>query len=206
MTFRPAHEERTLVHGDFTVTLRPSLRAATILEHEYGFEKLFARIEEFHLGTIADIIMTTTTDQKDATAFLKSFHGQPLVAVSAAVKAPIAAVCRAFVPSTDKETKGAGKPMTWPDYYAELYRLATGWLGWTPRTTWRASPSEINEAFAGHVAMLKAIHGSGEEKNEKADVSYTAERLKEIDELGYDPAFDRAGLASIRAKIEGRKA
>jgi hypothetical protein len=201
MTFRPAHDEFRLVHADLTVTMRPSLRAATILEHEYGFDALFAQIHEFRLGTIRDIIMTTAIDHKDAAAFLASFNGKPLAMMEIVVKAPLNDLCRAFIPETDKKAKTTGKPMTWPDYYGELYRLGTGWLGWTPRTTWRSTPAEINEAFAGHVAMLKAIHGSDDDK--KHTDTYSDDDLKQINELGYDPAFDHSALQALQSKIPG---
>jgi hypothetical protein len=90
--------------------------------------------------------------------------------------------------------------MPWPEVYRELYRTATGWLHWTPTEAWAATPTEINEAFAGHIAMLKAIHGSADDKPAKqTDPDQAARNVAD----GLDPEFDRAGLRALKAKIAG---
>ncbi len=40
-------------------------------------------------------------------------------------------------------------------------------MSWSPETAWNATPAEITEAYAGHIEMLKAIHGSAETANPK---------------------------------------
>lgn len=164
---RPAYEEVKLDLGGSgrPVTLRPTLRAAVHLERLHdGFPALFRRVDEFHLGTISEIILSCSSrSRQDAAAFLTLRAGKPLFPFMLAVREPIQALCRAFIATPDQPpAEGSGKPLAWPDYYRELYRTATGWLGWTPDTAWNATPTEINEAAAGKFAMLRAIHGSGE--------------------------------------------
>ncbi|UVC10188.1 phage tail assembly chaperone [Rhizobium sp. TH2] len=205
MSLRPAHDKISLERGPSRrVRLRASLRAASDLERNYGFDRLFRQVDEFHYGTVRDVIMITATDRQEAAAFLEAFSTEPLTRFIAAVRAPVADICRAFIPQADQGSKpSTGKPMTWQEVYRELYRTAAGCLGWTPDAAWRATPIEINEAFTGHIAMLKIIHGSADDQAEQPNDNYTAERLEQIHELGYDPAFDRAGLAALKAKIAG---
>jgi hypothetical protein len=197
----PASDEITLAHEGLSVRLRPSLRAASVYAQEPGFETLFRRIDQFHLATVADIITMTATDRKDAIAFLKSWEGEPLAAFVESVRSPIINLVAAFIPASEGNAPGTGELVAWPEVYRQLYHKATGWLGWTPRQAWNATPNEINQAFAGHIAMLKATGVLAPDKEEKQSDEYTPERLKQIDELGYDPAFDREGLRALKAKL-----
>lgn len=206
MTLQPAYDEITLALGGDTVRLRPSLRAATHFVRNDGFADLPRRIAEFHLGTICDLITVAATDRQEAAAFLARMEATPLRIVADAITAPILALVAGFIPASDKDAKPAsgGKPMPWPKVYRELYRKATGWLGWTPETAWNATPTEINEALTGHLDRLKAIHGSPEQ-DDKQPEPYTPEQMRRITEQGRDPAFDRDALQKLRARI-ARKA
>lgn len=164
---RPAYEEVTFDLGGSgrPATLRPTLRAAVHLERLHdGFPALFRRVDEFHFGTISEIILSCSRSRQDAAAFLTLRAGKPLLPFMLAVREPLTQLLRSFVPAPEKPSgKPTGNPMPWADYYRELYRTATGWLGWTPEVAWNATPTEINEAAAGKFAMLRAIHGSGED-------------------------------------------
>ena len=37
------------------------------------------------------------------------------------------------------------------DYFGDLYRFGTGWLGWPPSEVWSASIAELEAAFLAHV-------------------------------------------------------
>jgi hypothetical protein len=191
MTFRLAYDEFTLEHGGNTVTLRPSLRAASYLEARYGFDTLFRHVLEFNLTTIREIILAASQARQDAAAFLSSLAGKPLSLIHNVVTAPVDDLCHAFIPAAEPNGKPAtGEPIPWPEVYRELYRTATGWLGWTPAEAWAATPTEINEAYKGHLAKLQAIHGSGEaQSNEDKPVKQT------------DPDFDRNALETLRGSI-----
>lgn len=205
MTKLPAIQEVTLSHDGNTVRLRPTLRAASHLERLHdGFPALFDRVAEFHIGTITEIILTAATSRQDAIAFLASFDQQPLFRLKLVVDAALHNLCAGFTPEPDADDKQApaGKPMAWADFYRHLYRQATGALHWTPETAWNATPAEIVEAYAGLIDHLQAIHGAPDDKDKaKQPAAYTPERLKQIEEQGFDPAFDRAGLRALKRQI-----
>ncbi|AKI01429.1 hypothetical protein IMCC20628_02733 [Hoeflea sp. IMCC20628] len=209
MTLSLANDEQTLTLGGNTVRLRPSLRAAARLERLHnGLAGLSRSISEFHIGTIRDIIKAAATDHDQAKAFIAAFDAMPLNIVASTVAAPIIALITGCVPASSDDDKPSttGKPVPWQTVYKELYRIATGWLGWTPETAWNATPTEINEAFTGHVAKLKAIHGSNDnETSAQQSLPYSADHLKEIDAQGFDPAFDRDGLTSVRNQIARKR-
>ncbi|WEJ38169.1 hypothetical protein [Sinorhizobium prairiense] len=74
MTYqRPAYEEVTIAHGGNAVTLRPSLRAAAILESRYGFPALYRALDELNITIISEIILSASVIRQDAAAFLFSF-------------------------------------------------------------------------------------------------------------------------------------
>ncbi len=143
-----------------------------------------------------------------AEALLSSLEGKPLKQIKATLEGTCVALLSMFLnPTGEEQGQGAqtpkqtGKALSWSDAYAELYQIGTGWLGWTPQETWNATPTEITEAFKGKLAMLKAIHGSAEEEPAPPSEDYTPERLKEIEELGHDPAFDRNRLHGLKARL-----
>jgi hypothetical protein len=191
MTFRLAYDEFTLEHDGNVVILHPSLRAASYLEARYGFDTLFRHVDEFNLTTIREIILAASQARQDAAAFLLCISGKPLSLIHSIVAEPISDLCHAFIPAAEPNSKPTtDKPMPWPEFYRELYRTATGALGWTPAEAWAATPTEINEAFTGHLAKLQAIHGSGEaQSDEGKPVKLT------------DPNFDRSALETLRGSI-----
>lgn len=206
MSFRPAYDEIVLEHGSHAVILRPSLRAASTLERSHdGFELLARRIDEFHTGTVREIIMTAATDRKDAAAFLRSLESKSLLTFQRIAQAPLFRLCAGFIPAADPTATPSpnAKPMPWRDVYRELFRTATGWLHWTPEAAWNATPTEINEAFAGHVAMLKALYGGEDDKpaESKPNPEQAARNIAD----GLDPEFDRAGLRALKARHQGRR-
>lgn len=158
-----AYQSVLLEFDGNAVELRPTLRAASTLERLHdGFANLFRRVSEFHLGTIHEIIMQAATDRKEAIAFLRAAAHLPLQRFAEITQASVAKLCLGFIPAPDPAAKTTpnAKPQPWPAFYREQFRAATGWLGWTPEQAWNATPTEITEAFAGHIAMLKAIHGA----------------------------------------------
>lgn len=194
-----------IAHGGNTVTLRPSLRAATILESRYGFPALYRAVSDFNVTIISEIILSACSPRQDAAAFLSILGGRPLFPFFLAVRQPLAELLSMLTPAPDPKAKpSTGKLVTWREVYQGLYAQATGWLGWTPETAWNATPTEIDRAYAAHIDKLKALHGSADDQATGEQSDYTPERLKEIDELGYDPAFDRDGLSVLRSKIARR--
>lgn len=208
MTTLPAYDVITLSHGGNTVRLRPSLRAATHLERLHdGFENLFKRVDQFDSATIKAIITTAATDDKAAEDLLKSAESLPLRGFISATHAPVIALCAALIPApSDDDQKPAtpGKPIAWSTLYKQLFQIATGWLHWTPDAAWNATPSEITQAFAGHMIMLKAIHGAPDDQDNDT-TTMTPEQRAENEAAGLDPEFDRQGLHALKARHGGQQ-
>ncbi|WP_412033146.1 hypothetical protein ACLIR7_07200 [Nitratireductor aquimarinus] len=193
MTFRPAYDEITLALGGNTVCLRPSLRAASYFARGNGLTTLHRRIAEFHLGTIRDLITKAATDRQEAFAFLDQLDRTPLKAVADAIAASALNLVAGFIPAPDDTGNPArtGKPVPWPDFYRDLYRTATGWLGWTAEAAWNATPTEINNAIVGHIDYLKLTGVLVAGKDQKpTDPEQAARNVAK----GLDPEFDREGL------------
>ncbi len=203
MNMRPAYEQVTITHGGNTVMLRPSLRAATTLEARFGFPTMFRALDEGSFTIISEIILAASSPAQGAAAFLAGIPGKPLSSLFDAVQAPLFQLVMMLRPAPMKEARKSAltspeKPVPWPDYYVDLYEKATGWLGWTPDAAWNATPTEIDRAYTGHIAKLKAIHGSSDGKEEKqTDPEQAARNVA----AGLDPEFDRAGLQALKAKI-----
>ena len=204
MKAQPAYDAITLAHGGNTVCLRASLRAATNLERMHdGYPELFKRIEQFDSRTVYAVISATATDLKAAERYIRSYAKQPLHALKEAIYGPILILCMALMPRGDDAYAGSStatprKPVAWADAYADLYQIGTGWLGWTPETTWNATPTEISDAFKGHVAMLKAVHGASDDDDSNGNTNTPEQRAANVAN-GLDPDFDRAGLRALSA-------
>ncbi|MDO6521279.1 hypothetical protein Q4578_06755 [Shimia thalassica] len=199
MNTQPAYDAIALEYGGNAVFLRPSLRAALHLERLHGgFPELLRKIEEFDTLTVWHVI--TASAGRTATDDLFGYAAtQSLSGFAEAAQVPCFELVAALFP---KAPEGEGKapktadPMPWSDVFSELYKIATGWLGWTPDTAWNATPQEITDAFEGHMNMLKAIHGSADD--EQTNNGPTSEQRAQNAELGLDPEFDRAGLAALK--------
>ncbi|MBX5048119.1 hypothetical protein [Rhizobium lentis] len=204
---RPAYEEVTITHGGSTVALRPTLRAAATLEARHGFPALFRAFDDLNLTIISDVILTASRSGHDAAAFLSSLSGKPLFPFFMAVRQPLADLVTMFMPAPDPKAQpstGTGKPMPWFEVFATLYDSATGWLDWTPETTWNATPTEITRAMSAHFDRLV---NTGVLVRDKATVKAPdLEQAARNEAIGLDPEFDRAGLRALKAKIAGARA
>lgn len=172
--------------GFQAITLRPSLRAAATLESRYGFQKLFDAVGDGNLTVIADVI-EASSDCKD---FLKAIAGIPLIQVLPNVLEKttkhILALAGADEDHAEKAQPQNGESMPFAEYHTQLYRIGTGWLGWSPETTWNATPREITEAYGAHIEQLKAIYGANDQDQDQR--------------TGPDNAtLDRIGLARLKA-------
>lgn len=194
-----AETEFTLSHGGNTVRLRASLRSALRLERLHdGFGPLITKLDQFDTATIRKMIEIATTDYSAAQRFLASISTEPLQTYRHAVTGPLSSLLAAFLPTPATDTTSAapkGKTLSWADAFADLYRIGTGWLGWTPAETWQATPTEITEALTGFVAYQNAINGTAADKDDTTQTD--AQREANI-AAGLDPDFDRTGLEALR--------
>ncbi|WP_311028213.1 hypothetical protein [Mesorhizobium koreense] len=168
--------EITITVDGVAVTLRPTLRAAYRLEETYGFKAILTGITEGQIVTMAAVIREAgdypaamlnllTMIERDGSEALDIF------------KLPLLNLVGEMIGVGDEEEKLTGKSATVADsstesfgtYFERLFSIGTGWLGWTPADTWRATPAEIVAAQKGRVDMLRAIFGGkdGEEEARK---------------------------------------
>lgn len=187
--------------------LRPSLRASMRLVRRHGLGGLFAAAQGFNLTIIMDMLREAAIKPSLLLADIAT-HG--LATVRHRLTNPIAEFVLA-VAGIDPENPPApstGNPVDPEQMFAQLFGIATGWLGWTPEEAWNATAAEIIAAKSGRtdliIDVLKAAFGSTEtDKTTQTIDSYSPERLQQVEELGRDPAFDPAAYAAFKAKLCG---
>lgn len=200
---RASFEQVEISHGGNVLILRPSLRAATILEERFGLAALYAALEDLNFTIISEIILVSESGgNQSAAAFLTAVQRRPLFPFFLAVRAPLFELVSMLTPAPEKRAQQlhkTGKQVTWAEVFAALYDRATGWLGWTPEQAWNATPTEIDRAYRAHLEKLKAIHGGGSDEEKEPDPEQAERNVA----AGLDPEFDRAGLQAL--KSSGRR-
>lgn len=174
-----ADEEVTIALDDERIHLRPSLRAATRIERQHGgFPAVMRALDECSVTVIADVIRecasapTTLPDRLLAPGI--AWRVAPLVPGLQVLVLNL----MGYDPDAEEKAddgQDADPRSTFAEVHAKLYRLATGWLGWTPAETWAASPREIKQAYEGRVELLHAVFGGGEDKPSDQDRAATAD-------------------------------
>lgn len=195
MSMQSAYQEVELEFGGVAVFLRPSLRAAMRLEclHD-GFPKLMQKIAEFDTQTVK-AVLEAAAGRSETQNLLNVASGHPLSQFAVISQASLFKLVDALMPgSTGKQASEDANPMPWSEVYRELFKAATGVLGWPPETAWNATPQEIVDAFEAHMEMLTAIHGGPAE-----ETGVSEEQRQQNLALGLDPEFDREGLSRLRA-------
>jgi hypothetical protein len=180
MAMRLADDEVTITFPSGRVfVLRASLRAAFILYRKYGsYAALSNAIVGGTLGAYCDVITAACTDREELVRFRATTD---MIALRDAILdnrdklLEFVLMLAGGKPSGDQPSEPA-KPITFDDYHTKLFRIATGWLGWSPTDAWNATPAEIINAQQGRLEMLSAIFGS--KKDETIDASDANERAK----------------------------
>lgn len=196
---RPAPEV-LLRHGPHAVTLRASLGALIALDRYPGsFGALVAQIARQSITALHFAVRATATDRAGAEQLLAYAARNPLAPFAGQAQAACLALLAGIFNSDRGEAPSASSAPSRPfaDDASELYRIATGWLGWTPAETWNASPDEIMAAYEGHVDRLVMLT-PGATKPEAQPID-EAQRQANVEE-GLDPDFDRAGLHALKSK------
>ncbi len=193
-----AHDAIALEYGGHTVFLRPSLRAAMHLERLHGgFPDLLRKLEEFDTLTVWHVI-TAGAGRTATDALFRYAAAQPLSGFYNAAYAALFEFYKALTlqsSETEKQAQNSTQPLPWSDLFKQLYGYATGWMGWQPEAAWNATPQDITDAFEAHMSKLMAIHGAPEEDQDGP----TDDQRYDNALNGFDPEFDRAGLANLRA-------
>ena len=183
--------------------LHPSLRAATRLARRYGdFATIYRGIIEDHVTIVSDVIREGSGSGQAAADFLIASEIPGLRLTLEPLKLPLLRFTLALIGYDDDEqpgaTKATGKPVPFAEYHAELFRIGTGWLGWSAADTWEATPAEILAAQHGRTDMiacvLKAIFGTT-----KDETPTPAPAPLVLNAAGRDPEFDRASLRKLKS-------
>ena len=186
---RLAQDDITINLDHETINLRPSLRAAFRLERRHGgFDKIIKGIADGNLGLMADIIRESSDRRSGLAGFLDGIDALPLRIAIERISEPLTAHVMALA-GVDSDATSAptpeGERIPFAEYHTKLFRLATGWLGWTPADAWEATPAEITEAYKGRREMLSAMFGSG--KGDESTITkpdeQTRSRLNAIGDL-----------------------
>lgn len=167
MTGRLAEEIIVHLAGE-AIVLRPSLRHAIALERRPGsFKAALDAIEEGSLGIAAEIIRPHHPGVSLDAIFAHLDRLKPALFAYVAACAGIDETA----PERRAKAKTSGKPLPsvpFAEHLVGLYRIGTGWLGWTPDQTLDATPTEIRLAYEGRVEMLRAIFGGTDDAAEPA--------------------------------------
>jgi hypothetical protein len=202
-TVQPAPEV-LLSCGHHAVTLRASLRAAMALESlPGGIAIVWEDAARQKLTTLHAVIRASATDKTGAERLLAHAAtislGQTLSTCQAACLALLSGILETgqqgeATPSSDD----AAKPLL--EHFADLFSYGTGWLGWPPSEVWNASIAELEAAFLAHVdRLVKMTPGASATGKVAVEADYTSDQLRQIEDQGFDPAFDREALRALNA-------
>ncbi len=163
----------TILHieGVGKFTLKPTLATAIRLDRAFG-NKGFAPIIEALKGESLSAINTILAEGGD----VSGLQYLPDNALAVTLPQICVALIRFIVdlamvelePSFSKQpaVTADGETIALHSFYAELFGLATGCMGWTPSQAYDASPVEILVAYKARVKfvgdILKAAFGSSE--------------------------------------------
>lgn len=153
----------TIIVDEEKVTLTPTLRCAMQLERRPGSLSRLAR-------DVMDSSLTAALDIVEPHAGLnRDWLAECLLPELDTIKASLfqyVMACAGIDPDdapSSSQSSGEATSVPFSEYLLGLYRLGTGWLGWSPEVTLSATPIEITEAQRGKLDMLKAVYGSNEE-------------------------------------------
>ncbi|MEH2542820.1 hypothetical protein [Bradyrhizobium sp. AZCC 1699] len=181
-----------IVIGHESIRLRPTLGAAFRLEQKYhGFHNLFNAVASGSVSALSDVIKEGCGQTSALTAYLDSSSEDDPLVIS--LDLVIRQVCAFLLALSGNDAAdvvgehGVKEQITYLEYHTKLYRLATGWLGWSPEIAWAATPAEILEAQKGRVEMLKAVFGGKQEDSADettTDLRSAKDRLNALGDSG----------------------
>jgi hypothetical protein len=150
-------------------TLRASLWAAFNLYQEHGsYAALATAIAAGSFSAYCSIIRNACTDRAEFGRFQASLmDDDALTAAILETRDDLLRFVRILAGADNAKAEPSAKPITFEEYHTRLFKIGTGWLGWTTDATWDATASEILTAYEGRLDLLKAVFGkSGDEPTE----------------------------------------
>ncbi|MBB4373309.1 hypothetical protein GGD63_006131 [Bradyrhizobium sp. cir1] len=163
--------------GDRSFDLKPSLRAAFQLHQKYGLPTLYQAILDGSFTAMMDLITATSANV-------------PVVSVRSILDAreqllEFVLLLRGADSATDQPK--SGEFISFDEYIADLFKIGTGHLGWSPDVVWSATSAEILAAREGRMDLLKdiimAVFGSKEQPTDTSDVRSMKDDLNAIGDL-----------------------
>lgn len=173
-----APHDNALSLGGELIALRPTLRCALRLERrEGGFTQLISDLQE---GSLTAALFVLRDHYKHPFADVHVLDTG--IDDVCAVLVRFVLECAGIDPDAkaERNEKGEKLEVSFAEHLAHLYRIGTGWLGWTPRDTLDATPAEITEAYYGRVEMLRAIFGGGDTAKPKATPDQIREAFRSL--------------------------
>jgi len=160
----------TVSIGGEAIELRPSLRFAIRLERRPGsFAGLLREIMDGSLTATAAVIRDhydhPMLEQRILDIGIETFR-DPILSYVAAC-AGIDPDAPANDNAKNETVSHSHKSQTFGAFLEGLFKIGTGWLGWTPQDTLDATPAEIMLAHDGRMSMLRAIFGGTDDKTDK---------------------------------------
>jgi len=203
-TVQPAPEV-LLCYGTHAVTLRASLRAAIALESlPGGIAVVWEDTARQKLTAFHAVIRAAATDRAGAEQLLAHAATIPLAHFAHTAQAACLALLSGFLNVDDQGESthsGDGPTKAFRDYLGDLFRYGTGWLGWPPSEVWNASIGELECAFLAYVdRLVKMTPGATAISKQAGETDYTPDRLRQIEDQGFDPAFDREALWALKSR------
>lgn len=185
--------------------LRPTLRAAMRLTRKHGdYLAIYNAILTDHVSAVSDIIREGSGSLLAAADFLNGIELAGVRDTLGQLKPSLLSFVLQLAgiddDADDQDNEHPGEPMPLGEFYATLFRVGTGWLGWSPADTWDATPAEILAAQRGRgdliADVLKGIFGAPDEPAKPA--AYTPPSFNAD---GTDSALDRAGLTKLKGML-----
>ena len=178
-------DETTIEIGHEVIRLRASLRAAFRLDRRYGFDSIVRSIIDGNLSVIADVIRECADSHTALPNYLDDLETTPLHIGIDRIRGPLIAHVMALAGVDDETSEAApgAERIPFAEYHTKLFRLATGWLGWSPTDAWEATPAEITEAYKGRMDMLSAVFGGGKKDPITKPDEQTRRKLNAIGDL-----------------------
>lgn len=170
--------------GDKSFDLKPSLRAAWTLFDKYdGFHNLSRYLAEGSITTAVDLINATIVDQKAWANYALAGNAVVRDLLAAMDQLQEFVLLLAGVDSNSTDKPHNGKPMPFDEWFTSLFEIGAGWLSWSPKDVWDATPAEILAAQRGRVAMLRVIFGSKSDNDDGSAASIDKADLNAIGDL-----------------------
>lgn len=170
----PLADEIVITLAGEAVVLFPALRHAIRLERRPGgFPRLLAEVQDGSLVAASEIVAPHCSHP----LLMNHVFDAGLDQLAEPLTRYVIACAGLDTGASKSDDKG--KTVPFAEHLQGLYRIGTGWLGWTPDTTLDSTPHEIMEAYAGRVELLKSIFGGSEEPS-RTDPAKLGDKFKAV--------------------------